>query len=72
MASPYGLLGEKNFQYKTIGSITFFAEFQLHPFAFFAKPAQDSNLELLNKLIARDLKLSNLTTRPIPAADLTE
>ena len=72
MASPYGLLGEKNFQYKTIGSITFLAEFQFHPFAFFAKPARDSNLELLNKLIARDLKSSNLTTRLIPAADLTE
>ena len=72
MASPFDLLGEKNFQYKTVGSITFCAEFQLPPFAFFAKPAQDSNLELLNKLITGDLKSSNLTTRPIPTTDLTE
>ena len=45
MVSPYGLPWEENFQYKTIGTITFFAEFQLHLFAQIAKPAQDSNQE---------------------------
>ena len=43
MASPYGLPQEKNIEYKIIGSITYFAEFQLHLFAQIAKPAQDSN-----------------------------
>ena len=32
-----------------LGSITFMAEFQLHLFALIAKPAWDSNLELLKK-----------------------
>ena len=47
-----------------MGSLTFFAEFQLHLFAEIAKPAWDSNLELLNNLIALDLKSGELTTTP--------
>ena len=52
-----------------LGSITFMAEFQLHLFALIAKPAWDSNLEPFKKGANFDnLKLSELTTRPIPAA----
>ena len=35
-------------------SITFMAEFQLHLFALIAKPAWDSNLELLKKEIDQE------------------
>ena len=53
---------------KTIGSITYVAEFQLQPFAWFAKPARSPNLEPLNKLIILNLKTRESTTRPISVA----
>ena len=64
MVFLYGLPQEKNFEYKTIGSIAFYAEFQLHLFAEIAKPAWDSNPELLNKVILKDMKSSELTAKP--------
>ena len=45
---PYGLPYKKLY-YKTLGIISFMAEFQLHLFALIAKPAWDLNLEPLEK-----------------------
>ena len=64
------LTHRKKIKYKTMGTITFFTEFQLDLFAQMAKPAWELYLGLLNKLIKIIiiLKPSELTTRPIPAA----
>ena len=61
-------LQKKNFSIKLQDQSLYLQNFGLHQFAFFAKPARDSNLELFNKLISVDLESSELTIRPILVA----